>query len=763
MKPSINNNKIKSIILMLLRPILVLILLVITIGWGSITHQSILADALAILKKEFAREMYSEIYKDSASISKGLREEDAGNRGYNHYGIYDQGLYCRKYLLNEKIILMYAKKFPPPPSFFKDGKFHSAYQWAYNTQDYLFYDGLKPYNWKGAIEVYDYSGLSKRDAYERLGHVIHLFQDICEPDHFKCIDHPGSSQDYEIFEPKQGLLSLANIAEVLPGGKWITEDVLLEGSHFPVYEEIIGAVGFELLVDKEKHARTHDLGQLNLKYWKNLGSKSGKLIDFFSDGGTQAWNFRLGFPGQNYDQPLGLDYIKVPGEVEWSTVTEMYTDPNTGEQMEIVHDDAKVIEWNYVYIVPAIKDPPYKNYPNKSGYEVLANKCTKIAKEYSAGLLQLFHDIVRHPPYVSKVKIYQKDQSEKEMIDLCYEAEWNSAGENVEKRELKQNPPKYGLFQTCKKTYIEVTFGPFIEDPDYKEATIIQEESVKAKIGVKNKSEFELKLKLKKDCKNDGIDPSIFVGDFLPPESWAPSKPGQDLKGYIEIYAEDVYNHYDYGERSEDNCGKLLDSEPSSPAKVKTFDPPYSWTGYTPGWDKTHINIGSFILPPPSVYKIDVFQADTGYTAIWEPQCFNQEDQPVTRTMTIQTTSNLRCGSPTSIIVRFAPIFADDIIKSLFVLVGADGGGDLTVSMEKLGGNVFSGTFIPPEEWKLKWGFVEVHARDQFSRSTDSKPEDAPMLKPPRSAPEGNWDFYLPGEDLSYKGEGNTFYFLPSK
>jgi hypothetical protein len=67
----------------------------------------------------------------------------------------------------------------------RSARYLSALQWAW--------DGMRDgRHWRGAIEAYDYTDGSKKRAYVALGHVLHLLQDMGQPDHARNRPHPCS-------------------------------------------------------------------------------------------------------------------------------------------------------------------------------------------------------------------------------------------------------------------------------------------------------------------------------------------------------------------------------------------------------------------------------------------------------------------------------------------------------------------------------------------------------------------------------------------
>jgi hypothetical protein len=118
-------------------------------------------------------------------IEQASVDEDNGTRSLCHF--YDpdtgQGLSANTYtvVLGEAADLAH----PPPRAGPLSERYLDAMRWAW--------DGMPDHcSWTGAIAAYDYSEASRKRAYEAVGHVLHLVQDMGQPDHASCRPHPGN-------------------------------------------------------------------------------------------------------------------------------------------------------------------------------------------------------------------------------------------------------------------------------------------------------------------------------------------------------------------------------------------------------------------------------------------------------------------------------------------------------------------------------------------------------------------------------------------
>jgi len=175
------------------------------------THPKATRATAALLKRIVKGGSYTEVYDPAfvEAMERGAHDEDyssvdGNSRSFRHFydpdakgkssGLRYQNYFRVWYFVDlGKLHLQavtgsdfgYAGIEVAPP---KGGYYADALEWARNgagTGDLL--------NWAGALRAYGYSRDSRREAYYRLGHVLHLLQDMSEPDHVFCYPHPGST------------------------------------------------------------------------------------------------------------------------------------------------------------------------------------------------------------------------------------------------------------------------------------------------------------------------------------------------------------------------------------------------------------------------------------------------------------------------------------------------------------------------------------------------------------------------------------------
>jgi hypothetical protein len=176
------------------------------------THPKLTDKAIELIKSKDNLKVYQEIYQTRSFRKKlldGSRGEDdhdsARNnfpRYYNHFwnGMSRQrgGLPWHWYYT-----FHYDLDFPRPPN----DRFPSAIAWTedplsfHRDQNHRLPIPLSGYprNWRGAIEAYGYTTTEKDTAYWRLGHTLHLLEDMAEPDHARNEPHGGSSLGVSAF------------------------------------------------------------------------------------------------------------------------------------------------------------------------------------------------------------------------------------------------------------------------------------------------------------------------------------------------------------------------------------------------------------------------------------------------------------------------------------------------------------------------------------------------------------------------------------
>ncbi len=150
-------------------------------GYSLPTHATLTDNTINILKPD---PRYAEIVGFGSIISQACEEEDDAPRFDCHFydpddplGGLPRNTYTAIYdtLGGGSIRGQYASAL----------RYVSALDWATSNMP----DDL---DWEGAINAYDYTAASRRQAYTAVAHVLHLMQDMAQPDHARNRPHPGN-------------------------------------------------------------------------------------------------------------------------------------------------------------------------------------------------------------------------------------------------------------------------------------------------------------------------------------------------------------------------------------------------------------------------------------------------------------------------------------------------------------------------------------------------------------------------------------------
>ena len=550
-------------------------------AWGGTTHEKTLTEAaidMAVAHGIMGVYQYKELdwkIGFGKNITDGSTAEDnPPNDFYHFYSPNGSGLKWQWYFPIRAALEPGGGKIAVPPGL----EFVNAYVRARNGSDIPLGDKL---NWYGALKAYDYTPDSKKVAYNRLGHVAHLLEDMAEPDHANLAAHPGSSKSRsEILGMVAPLVTLIiGLALLASGGGvlgWLTSwfagkvvasfIVLLAGDRY----------GFEKLIRERSASKGKFLLPSKTEYGEFLPSPEPEyrrsLKAYFdlmaAESQTEAASSGLLAPLDR--TALGVDNlwigaITVP--IPFHKSVTVFPGFPTG-----------------IPLLPAI-DP--SNLSDTKPYNDLTELLGTKAMARTAGLLMWFYDIVNFPPYVKQLNITQGGE-------VKYKVEWvdhtnfdNDIGAyRVTYRELKT--PTNKALESGKIAEVNVLFGP---------------------IGGTKENPVPKKI-LRPEIKIGGVTvEGTLVADNAWRGQYTPQLTGckEELKD-IEIYAVDRERHHvegseeDDGARTPGRLGNILDSDPATPAKLLYHpghwpEPPYNWYmeageyAYTPGWDKDHYKV----------------------------------------------------------------------------------------------------------------------------------------------------------------------------
>jgi len=538
-------------------------LIVPVFAWGGATHKETLTQP-AIIKAVTQTHMGGFPYLEMNSktgfgedIKYGVGHEDDSPRDFYHFYFPasdpapDSGLAWKWYFPIRSVLDGCEVSGQPGDHFI------NAYRWARDGGGTMG-DQL---NWCGALKAYDYTPESKVEAYRRLGHVVHLLEDMSEPDHTMLRAHPGSGLKMsELLDSAASIIgtivgicfggSLGGLAGYFLGKAIAWVITAINGDR----------LGFERLIRE----RSEDQGPLPIptpgpEYYPSLKA-------YFDLMATESETYVSATGLLDGRTALGVDDLNI-GPIIIPTLLfgdiELFKGFETG-----------------IPILPAIdpNDPVYTP-PYHSLTDVLGSKAVARA----AGLMMWFYDIVNFPPYVKQVTVTQGGE-------IKYKAEWQDhtqwdgdiGADRVVSRKLMT--PTNKTLESGKLAEIRVVFGPIggkKENPIPKSVGHIQ-------IMVGGEPAENLQLV------------SGTVNEWT--ASFTPHSNGCDATSLgLAIRAIDFDNHHitgfgdDDGSRPDGYSGEMLDSDPSSPAKLLYHPPkptpPYEFTWYTPGWDEDHYKV----------------------------------------------------------------------------------------------------------------------------------------------------------------------------
>ncbi len=241
-------------------------------------------------------------------------------------------------------------------------RYPSALDWGRDQHA----DGL---DWEAAIEMYDYHISSKELAYRWAGHVVHLIQDMAQPDHPRLRPHAG------LPDPDQGLNRKVGYEELWKelSGQWTVPAV--PGCPFNL------------------------VGQTLDDFFNSMAIQSIEQSSWWEDE----------YKSPNGDElSLGLTNM---GAFKWVLLA-------AGG-----HYDPQL--WFIVsYKIPV---RPTISLAAPEDFRTMGELLIPEAVGCSAALLRFYYDIVNHPPYVQQVIVRQPGAGFPD--DIAYQARWEDRTE----------------------------------------------------------------------------------------------------------------------------------------------------------------------------------------------------------------------------------------------------------------------------------------------------------------------------------------------
>jgi antitoxin component YwqK of YwqJK toxin-antitoxin module len=535
------------------------------------THKAAVAAAIRLVRQEdeFARSdfrpfcLYSEIYSPEyerelvAGAGDSERGEDYGSvngneRSFRHYYDPITGRGVAWYLYFYAWEKLENAKVKPPAG----GYYENALEWARNGAGT---DTSR--NWEGAISAYDYTESSKKEAFYRLGHVLHLVADMADPDHATSTPHAGSGFTWPDVTKK--VHTFIDSIEDL-SGEWRMSLKLY----------IMAAVastntkkhaGFERLIE-DGFAEPALLVIPEPDF--TLDSKPGSKIikkynfDFYFDRMatvTQQLMVERGIP-----LPIGLQPCP----------------PGYDRESEFVRYLKDLVKERFedYFFFPAI---PLENVQVRKRYEHLALDLLSYATSLNAGLLEYFHDTVNQPPFVRRLTIVQDG-------GVKYKAEWEDVLKTVDGIHDAGNGPYFNYKILDKRRLRKKQQDePIIAG---RPATLVINFGPESAGNPERVERLSLEVLLGEAALYQGglnADQTTYTCRFTP--QYDAFNEFQQLR----IKAKDIHDHINNRsvgltpEQRHHLSQGYLDVNPGTPARVTCYAP-YDWQGYETGYDMNH-------------------------------------------------------------------------------------------------------------------------------------------------------------------------------
>lgn len=602
-------------------------------GWCTKLHSKMTDKAINMIKDNDSRLQYQEIYKGypnhwnmkivgnrsyynpNAGKSKpattdhpsviGSWAEDASDtpryhtildkkamkvptfRSLNHFGGENQGLKYQWYF-------KFWGSIPKPPS---GSMYTSARDWGLDggsTGDRM--------NLHGAIDIYNhYTYEANHEAYRRLGHTLHLLQDLAQPDHAALKDHAASSYNEE------DAFATFKVCEIVAAEAAIASALLCAGpcSVFGPASALciaectalgtgIAYGGCKALIDKD------EVGFEYLTCWND-------------------WNYSA----RNLESKL---------KVERESATSSQPDPYHHYFKNMADYSMKrasgfnlpiglgTIPYAPFIIVPGLN--PEIDKGEEEPFLELADDVVVKGTNKTAGLFQHFFEVVNHPPYIQEVVVCQTDQL-LTLSSVTGDVFPLDQDERLKKVHIIYNgwwECQYGLDMDTVKILDYRELKTKVKDYDPMSYTFI--------LALVTSDMQDLEVTLRDDATG-----AVFHSDKL--EKVASSYTDKYANTYhgsacdyptsayygllvnknidacgmlaLEFKGEDNEPHFSAPAQGRTHSGKDLDSNPSTVAVVEQ-NFPHNWINnpskqlaYEPGLDKFH----KF-----SVYKIDAYESN---------------------------------------------------------------------------------------------------------------------------------------------------------
>jgi len=499
-------------------------------------------------------------------------------RSFRHFGGEDKGLKYEDYfsLVDKKVTLP------------KGGRYISARDWGKEdgTAHAKAGESGDKMNFQGAIDAYNhYTYDGKKEAYRRIGHVLHLLQDVAQPDHAGLWDHAGSGMNegeaYDRFHVCE-----AKVAAAFEIG---TAVCATSCAAF-----LIGYLGCLAACEAVL------LWTLKNVWLICQASKSSSEVGF-EYLLREHWNFN--------NRPGIRQKLKIKKEASYDVYfKKMANESITAAKVKGLKSPLGLGSQLITIITGFVaKAAPYSEIPGldpdielghpvgtgeEKKYLELADEVIIKATNRCAGLLQHFYEIVNFPPYVKAVTVARgvPGLSAEDVLlkpqNFIYSAKW--------KDELVSS--NFGPKTKISSRKLVITKGEPISITELGQRIYViaevSNEMKKLNLGLKNCIDDLIDKEAMTDVTVPistslyGLyekDTYYYFASFAVPLIYAGLSSNVCNAVVLEFTGEDDKPHFSKRNYS----GKKLDSEPGTLAVAGNLSP-YDWIGYEPGTDKNH-------------------------------------------------------------------------------------------------------------------------------------------------------------------------------
>jgi hypothetical protein len=439
---------------------------------------------------------------------------------------------------------------------------------------------------------------SRRRALLMLGHVVHLLQDVGQPDHARLVAHPGSSRTERQMKEEIHYCDFVAgeaAAAAAAAGSWFFGVGALAG--LAAYEVAYNAccdstndaeVGYERLLALKAHWRLDEV------------DPDIQATGVLRENGYDTFFARLADDSVRVADGMGL--LSPLGCGDFSVAL-----PEVGGGLDPdidTNDPAQV--------------RPYIDLTKRLVPEIVG---------MGAGFIEHFFDIVNPPPYVQRVTgvkavpglvpsgfgrlgdAYHRPDCE--MAQVKYDAYWEPASED---RRVLKFPVVPQALSASHGVYIFVRFGPISTTGKARRMDLSSMKVTMVREQVPTKISIPVSMVAASDAKLG----DYYWGIFLPP----PYDTQLEQQWHIVISANDRGAHL----QARKYPGHELDGNPQTSAMLQIHAPDYSFRGYEPGTDTCHmVQIAPPMLPDRHEPNND-FEHATPILALTGPSSVSEND-----------------------------------------------------------------------------------------------------------------------------------------